>query len=63
MPQPMINQSRTNFNNNYANLINSFFTDLSRPQINVPQVKNQVGVGFLEQKFENQMAKKIAFEV
>ena len=62
MPQPMMNQPRSNAKINDAYLLNSLSTDFSRPPINVPHVKKRVGEGFLNQKFNNQMAEKIEFE-
>ena len=58
----MMSQPRANANNNDANLLNSFFTDLSKAPIKVPAAMRQGGANFFNQTFNNQMANKIAYE-
>jgi hypothetical protein len=50
---PMMNRHPANANNNDANLLNSFFTDLSKAPINVPPVRRQGGANFFNQTFNN----------
>ena len=61
-PQPAMTNPLPQANVSNNDLLNSFFTDLSKTPINVPPVRRQGGANFFNQTFNNQMANRIAME-